>query len=186
MDAQTFIDLLVLTERVGELEQTVQAQAAQLHGQARQIALLQQQLAHLKSITPAFLQEVSALVQDRPSLIAARDHVWNLHTDRFLDRLDAAFARAIGAETLTPGQQQTVREAFRERVPDKHTDPVAHAAFARRYEASDDTLIDDFLMKEYQFGVVGERLHHARTAVTRGRRREPALFFDALPRWKMN
>src|SRR5262245_602176 len=67
------------------------------------------QFAHLKYITPEFLRAVSALVQDGSSIAAARDHVWNAHTDRFLDSLDAAFASEIGVDTLSPGQQRKLR-----------------------------------------------------------------------------
>jgi hypothetical protein len=109
------------------------------------------QFAHLKYVTPEFLQAVCALVHRDAALLAARDDVWHTHTDRFLDRLDAAFARAIGVETLTPGQSQHLRAAFGARVRDEHSNPEAHAAFARRYEANDDTLIDAFV-KEYVAG----------------------------------
>ena len=173
MDADVDLDLDLL---VIALESTVKAQAAQLKRQAVQLQRQTQQIARLQ-------RQIDALT---PSGVAARDHLWDLHADRFLDRLDAAFARAIGVETLTPGQQQTVRHAFGERVPDQHADPAAYGAFAKRYEASDGTLIDDFLM-EYQFGVVVERLLNAQRAVTRKRRRDPTFSLDgAFPRWKMN
>jgi len=106
------------------------------------------QLSHLKSITPDL---VSAPDQHGPTVPAARDQVWDTHADRFLERLDAAFAHAIGVETLTPGQSQHLRAAFAARVPDERADPAAHAVFARRYEANDDTLIDAFV-QEYVAG----------------------------------
>jgi len=125
---QPSVDLLLLTERVSELEDTVLAQAAVLHMQetklkrhAREIARLQQQV------------------------LAGRGHVGNMDTDRFLDRLDAAFALAIGVGTLPPADSQHLRAAFVARIADRHTDPEAHIVFLMRYKANDDTLIDDFV-----------------------------------------
>ena len=106
------------------------------------------QFQHLRYITPQFLQAVGGLIQDGASVTAARDHVWNAHTDRFLDRLDDAFASELGVDTLTPGQQRKLRAAFGALIPDERSDPQGHAAFAQRYEANDDTLIHDFV-KEY-------------------------------------
>lgn len=126
------------------------------------------QFAHLKHITPEFLQAMSALVQDGASIAAARDHVWNAHTDRFLDHLDTAFASEIGVDALTPGQQRKLRAAFGALVPDERTDPEAHAAFAKRYEANDQTLIEDFV-KEY----VADMLEPARRQATVPTTRRP-------------
>jgi len=106
------------------------------------------QFQHLRYVTPQFLQAVGSLIQDGASVTAARDHVWNAHTDRFLDRLDEAFASELGVDTLTSGQQRKLRAAFGALIPDERTNPQAHAAFAQRYEANDDTLIHDFV-KEY-------------------------------------
>jgi len=101
----------------------------------------QPQFAHLKYVTPELVQQMAA----------ARDRVWDRHTDRFLARLDAAFAQAIGVATLTPDQSQTLRAAFGASVPDQRTDPEAYAAFDKRYASNDDTLIDEFL-KDYIAG----------------------------------
>jgi len=119
------------------------------------------QFAHLRYVTPELIRSVAALVQDGSSITAARDHVWNAHTDRFLDRLDEAFATEIGVDALTPGQQGKLRAAFGALIPDERTDPQGHAAFARRYEANDETLIDDFV-KEY----VTDMLEPARRQAT--------------------
>jgi hypothetical protein len=126
------------------------------------------QFAHLKFVTPEFVQRAMALMRDGESITAARDHVWNAHTDRFLDNLDAAFASEIGVDSLTPGQQRKLRAAFGALVPDEQTDPEAHAAFAKRYEANDPTLIDDFV-KEY----VADMLEPARRQATVLTRRPP-------------
>jgi len=119
------------------------------------------QFAHLRYITPEFLQSVGALLQDGSSIAAARDHVWNSHTDRFLDDLDAAFASEIGVDKLTVGQQGKLRAAFGALIPDERTNPEAHAIFARRYEANDRSLIEEFV-KEY----VSDMLEPARRQAT--------------------
>jgi len=106
------------------------------------------QFAHLRHVTPEFIQAAMALVRDGASITAARDHVWDAHTDRFLDHLDSRFASEIGVDALTPGQQRKLRAAFGALVPDEKADPQGHAAFAKRYEANDETLIEDFV-KEY-------------------------------------
>jgi hypothetical protein len=111
----------------------------------------QPQFAHLKYVTPELLQQMAALVQHGPTLLAARDHVSNTHKGRFLDRLDAAFACAIGVARLTPDQSQTLRAAFGASVPDHRTDPEARAAFDKRHASNDDTLIDEFV-KDYIAG----------------------------------
>jgi len=119
------------------------------------------QFAHLRYITPEFLQSVGALLQDGSSIAAARDHVWNSHTDRFLDDLDAAFASEIGVDKLSVGQQRKLRAAFGALIPDEQTNPEAHAVFAKRYEANDRALIEEFV-KEY----VSDMLEPARRQAT--------------------
>jgi hypothetical protein len=126
------------------------------------------QFAHLKHVTPEFVQRAIALMRDGESITAARDHVWNAHTDRFLDRLDKSFAQEIGVDGLTPGQQKKLRAAFGALVPDQETDPEAYVAFQKRYEANDDTLIDDFV-KEY----VADMLEPARRQATIPTTRRP-------------
>jgi hypothetical protein len=126
------------------------------------------QFAHLKHITPEFLQQINALVADGASIADARDHVWNAHTDRFLSRLDDSFADEIGVETLSPGQQRKLRAAFGALIPDQQTDPDAYAKFKARYEASDETLIADFV-KEY----VSDMLEPARRQATVTTTRRP-------------
>jgi hypothetical protein len=103
------------------------------------------QFAHLKHLTPELLEQVRTLASESTSIQAARDHVWNSHTDRFLARLDERFADEIGVESLTPGQQRKLRAAFGALIPDERTDPEAHAAFTKRFEAGDEKLIDDFV-----------------------------------------
>ncbi len=106
------------------------------------------QFAHLKHLTPEFLTKVGQLVEQGASLSDARDHVYNQQADRFLGAMDRAFAEEIGAETLSPGQQRKLRAAFGAWIPDKQTQPDEHAAFDKRYNAGDETLIAEFL-KEY-------------------------------------
>jgi len=105
------------------------------------------QFAHLKTLTPEMLQRVEALIAEGGSIAEARDHIWNAHTDNFLQRLDVAFADRIGADTLTPGQQKKLHAAFGAMIPDER-DAEAFAAFRKRFEAGDESLITDFV-KEY-------------------------------------
>ena len=119
------------------------------------------QFAHLKHLTPDFLNKVAQLVNEGSSLSEARDHVYNQQADRFLGSLDRAFAEEIGAETLTPSQQRKLRAAFGAWIPDKQTDPDAHAAFDKRYNAGDETLIAEFLKE-----IVSDLLEPARRQAT--------------------
>jgi hypothetical protein len=111
------------------------------------------QFAHLRHVTPEFLNRVAQLVEQGSSLSEARDHVYNQQADRFLTSMDRAFADEIGAETLTPSQQRKLRAAFGAWIPDKQTDPDAHAAFDKRYNAGDESLITEFL-KEFTTDVL--------------------------------
>ncbi len=105
------------------------------------------QFAHLKGVTPELLKQVQALVADGQSITAARDHVWNQHTDKFLDSLDLRFAEEMGLEQLTPGQQRKLHAAFDAMVPSEQ-DAEAYATFKGRFEKADPKLIEEFV-KEY-------------------------------------
>lgn len=126
------------------------------------------QFAHLKNVTPELLSQVTALLQDGASIQDARDHVWNQHTDRFLGRLDESFAGEIGVDTLSPGQQKKLHAAFGALIPDARTEPDAYATFKRRYEAGDQTLIEEFVT-EY----VADMLEPARRQATVTTTRRP-------------
>ncbi len=119
------------------------------------------QFAHLKNVTPQLLDQVRALVSDGASITAARDHVWNQHTDKFLGDLDAEFAAEIGSDTLTAGQQRKLHAAFDAMVPNERTDPDAFATFKKRFEQADPKLISEFV-KEY----VSDMLEPARRQAT--------------------
>jgi len=119
------------------------------------------QFAHLKGITPQLVTQVQALIANGESITAARDHVWNQHTDKFLGDLDAEFAAEIGTDKLTPGQQRKLHAAFDAMVPDERADPEAFATFKKRFEQLDPTLIADFV-KEY----VSDMLEPARRQAT--------------------
>jgi hypothetical protein len=106
------------------------------------------QFAHLKGITPELLKSIEQLVHQGSTLTEARDHLYNQQADRFLDSMDQAFADELGAQTLTPGQQRKLRAAFGAWVPDKQADPEGHAAFTKRYNSGDPSLISEFV-KEY-------------------------------------
>jgi hypothetical protein len=103
------------------------------------------QFAHLRYVTPEFLQSVKQLVDQGSSLAEARDHVYNQQADRFLGHLDTTFAEEIGAQTLTPGQSRVLRAAFGASMPDKQTDPEGFAAFQKRYDSGDESLITEFV-----------------------------------------
>lgn len=105
------------------------------------------QFAHLKGVTPDLLKQVQALVADGESIKTARDHVWNQHTDKFLGNLDTAFADEIGAEELTPEQQQFLHAAFDTTVPSERANPEAYAKFKEQFEKGDSKLITEFVTK---------------------------------------
>lgn len=111
------------------------------------------QFAHLRHVTPELLERLGRLAHESSSLTEARDHVYNQQADRFLTSMDRAFAEEIGAESLTPGQQRKLRAAFGAWVPDRQVDPEGHAAFDKRYNAGDETLITEFL-KEFATDVL--------------------------------
>lgn len=111
------------------------------------------QFAHLRNVTPELLDRMSKLVHESTSLTEARDHIYNQQADRLLTSIDRAFAEEIGAESLTPGQQRKLRAAFAAWIPDRQTDPEGHAAFDKRYNAGDETLITEFL-KEFATDVL--------------------------------
>ena len=110
------------------------------------------QFAHLKGVTPELLDQVKALVADGASITAARDHVWNQHTDKFLSDLDAEFAAEIGVDTLTPGQQRKLHAAFDAMVPSPQ-DAEAYATFKKRFEQADPKLIAEFV-QEYKSDII--------------------------------
>lgn len=106
------------------------------------------QFAHLKGITPELLERVTRLADQSETLTEARDHVYNQQADRFLASLDTKFADEIGAQSLTEGQSKKLRAAFGASMPDAKADPEAFAAFKKRYDSGDESLIDDFV-KEF-------------------------------------
>lgn len=126
------------------------------------------QFAHLKHLTPELLNRVAQIANEGPSLSEARDHLYNQQADRFLTSLDRAFADEIGAETLTPTQQRKLRAVFGAWVPDSKTDPEAHAAFDKRYNAGDETLIAEFL-KEFVSDFVEPARRQATVPITQRR-----------------
>jgi hypothetical protein len=119
------------------------------------------QFAHLKHITPEFLQKVGQLVEQGATLTEARDHIYNQQADRFLSSLEVAFADEIGAQSLTPGQSRKLRAAFGASMPDAKEDPDGFAKFRKRYDSGDPSLIDEFV-KEY----VTDMLEPARRQAT--------------------
>src|SRR5262249_34383546 len=126
------------------------------------------QFAHLKHVTPELIEQVQRLATEGASIAEARDHVWNQHTDRFLDTLDQEFAAEIGVEKLTPGQVRKLHAAFGSLIPDERADAEASAAFERRCETSAPALISDFV-KEY----VADMLEPARRQATVTTTRRP-------------
>ncbi len=125
------------------------------------------QFAHLKGVTPELLDQVKALVADGASITAARDHVWNQHTDKFLGDLDAAFADEIGADTLTPGQQRKLHAAFDAMVPSPQ-DAEKFATFKKQFEQADPTLIAEFV-QEYKADIIEPARRLATVPITQRR-----------------
>jgi len=121
------------------------------------------QFAHLRGVTPEFIQNVNQMLSQGASFAEARDHQYEAQADQFLYGLDAAFAAEIGTDKLTPGQQRAVRAAFSAYIPDQRQHPEEFAAFDRRYNNPTE---HQALIKEFMTQYAAEMLEPARRQAT--------------------
>lgn len=101
-------------------------------------------LAKLAQLDPQRLEQVLA-----NSEVLSEDNreKWDAHRDKTFDEISSRVASAMGMDKLSDPARRKVTAAFKASVPDMESDPDGYAAWAKRYQRGDVTLLDEFVQE---------------------------------------